>query len=198
LFGEKEKRMPQSDPSQLAPLLEQSRSGDAGALNTLLGRLRPYLQALVRSWWGHDLSSRLGDSDVVQEVLLQASCHFKDFRGEQVPQLLAWLKTIAYRAADDRKRKLLADAGQAEALPADVPSPEMGPTDVLEEEEDAVRLAAALQRLNQRRQDVVQLRLLDGLDFPEIARRLGGSPGALRVLFFRAIGQLHLLLETEP
>ncbi len=190
--------MPPSDAHQLAPLLQQSRAGDAGALNALLGRLRPYLQALVRSWLGLDLSRRLGDSDVVQEVLMQASCHFKDFRGEQVPQLLAWLKTIAYRAASDRKKKLMADAHQSETLPDEVPAPGPGPADMLEGEEDAVRLTAALERLNQRRRDVVQLRLLEGLDFPEIARRLGGSAGSLRVLFFRAVGQLRLLLETEP
>jgi RNA polymerase sigma-70 factor (ECF subfamily) len=190
--------MPPSDPHQLAPLLQQARAGDSATLNTLLGRVRPYLQALVRSWLGLDLSRRLGDSDVVQEVLLQASCHFKDFRGQQVRQLLAWLKTIAHRAASDRVKKHLAEAHQAEPLPAEVPAPAMEPAVVLEGEEDAVRLAAALERLNPRRREVVQLRLLDGLDFPEIARQVGGSAGSLRVLFFRAIKQLRLLLETEP
>ena len=44
------------DTYQLASLLQQSRTGNTQAFNTLLGRLRPYLLALVRSWLGPDLA----------------------------------------------------------------------------------------------------------------------------------------------
>jgi RNA polymerase sigma-70 factor (ECF subfamily) len=186
------------DPYQLAPLLQQSQTGDAQALNALLGRLRPYLQALVRSWLGPDLAGRLGDSDIVQEALLRASCHFADFRGQSVPELLGWLKRIAYRAASDRKRQAVSAAPQAGELLEQVPWDGMMPPEILEREEDAVRLAAAMERLSQRRREVVQLRLLDGLDFPEIGRRLGGSAGSLRVLFLRAVQQLRMFLGTGP
>src|SRR4051794_8111448 len=97
--------MPARDSHDLAPLLEQSRTGDALALNALLGRLRPYLQALVRSWLGHECARRLGDSDIVQEALLRASCHLPAFRGQTVPELLGWVRRIAYRAASDRLRQ---------------------------------------------------------------------------------------------
>jgi RNA polymerase sigma-70 factor (ECF subfamily) len=74
----------------------------------------------------------------------------------------------------------------------------MIPVEILEREEDTVRLAAALELLSERRREVVQLRVLDGLAFPEISRRLGGSAGSLRVLFLRAVQQLRVLLETPP
>jgi RNA polymerase sigma-70 factor (ECF subfamily) len=190
--------MSPSDPHQLVVLFEQSRTGNLEALNTLLGRLRPYLQAQVRVWLGHDLARRLADSDVVQEVLLRASRHFTDFRGERVPQLLAWLKTITYRVTCERRNAFLASVGRVGPLPAEAPAGGPDPADVLEGEEDAIRLAEALERLSPRRREVIELRLLEGLSFDEMAGRLGGSPGSLRVLFLRAVRHLRLLLEGQP
>src|SRR5438105_224064 len=105
--------MPPRDAHRLGPLLEQSRAGDAGAWNTLLGKLRPYLQALVRSWLGANLARQLGDSDIVQEALTRISSSVSGFHGQSVPELLGWAKHIAYHATLDRKRH---------PLPAEAPS----------------------------------------------------------------------------
>ena len=42
--------MPHDDAHQLQPLLEGSLRGDPQAQNALLEKLRPFLQALLRSW----------------------------------------------------------------------------------------------------------------------------------------------------
>src|SRR5947209_8317023 len=55
--------MPPTDTHRLGPLLLQSRTGDGQALNALLGQLRPFLKALVRSWLGPDLAGQRLDSD---------------------------------------------------------------------------------------------------------------------------------------
>jgi RNA polymerase sigma-70 factor (ECF subfamily) len=188
--------MPPRDAYDLAPLLEQSRTGDGPALNALLGKLRPYLQALVRSWLGPDLARALGDSDIVQEALLRVSGNFANFRGQGVPELLGWLRQITFHAVVDRQRKTQAEGRLAGPLPAEVPSPELMPPEVLGRAEDAARLAAALAQLPPQRREVVQLRLLDGLEFAAISERMGKSAGALRVLFLRAIRQLRLTLEN--
>jgi DNA-directed RNA polymerase specialized sigma24 family protein len=39
---------------------------------------------------------------------------------------------------------------------------------------------------------------VDGVPFEEIARRMGKTSGALRVLFKRAVEQLREMLEDEP
>lgn len=188
--------MPPRDPHRLGPLFEQSRAGDAGAWNTLLGKLRPYLQALVRSWLGADLARRLGDSDIVQEALTRISSSLSGFRGQSVPELLGWAKRIAYNATLDRKR-----APRCAEAPSDLlqqlPGQEPPPLQVLAGEEEALRLAHALEQLSPPRREVVRGRLLDGLSFAQISERLGRPAGALRVLFLRAIRELRTLLDDH-
>jgi hypothetical protein len=49
--------MPHRDPRRLGPPFERWRAGDGQAWNDLLGKPRPYLKALIRSWLGADLAS---------------------------------------------------------------------------------------------------------------------------------------------
>ncbi len=41
------------------------------------------------------------------------------------------------------------------------------------------------------------LRNLEGLPSPEVARRMGRSAGAVRILWVRAVDQLRRLLQAE-
>ncbi|MFO0841567.1 MAG: sigma-70 family RNA polymerase sigma factor [Gemmataceae bacterium] len=64
--------------------------------------------------------------------------------------------------------------------------------------EQAVVLADALARLRPDDREVILLRHVWGLKFDEIAARMARSPGAVRVLWTRALERLHRLLEAEP
>jgi RNA polymerase sigma-70 factor (ECF subfamily) len=97
----------------------------------------------------------------------------------------------------DRLRRLQGGAAVGDALP-DVAAAGPEPLDVLVHEEDAARLAAALERLPPPRRAVIVARLLDGLPFETVAVRLGKTSGAVRVLFKRAVEQLRQLLEEQP
>ena len=57
-------------------------------------------------------------------------------------------------------------------------------------------LAEALSRLSAAERDAVQLRVVDELDYPLIAERLGCSEGAARVRVHRGLGRLATLLEV--
>jgi RNA polymerase sigma-70 factor (ECF subfamily) len=190
--------MSPSDTHGLGPLLERSRAGDGAARGALLGHLRPYLQALIRSWLGHELARQLDDSSIAQESLLRIEHGWDGFRGQTVPQLLAWARRISHNLAIDRIRRLQGGAAAAGDALAAVPAPGPEPLDVLVHEEDAARLAMALERLPPPRCDVIVARLLDGLPFETVALRLGKTSGAVRVLFKRAVEQLRHLLEDEP
>jgi RNA polymerase sigma-70 factor (ECF subfamily) len=67
----------------------------------------------------------------------------------------------------------------------------------MERAEEALGLAAALERLPQPRREIIHAHLFEGLPYAEISRRLGKSEGALRILFKRAIDQLREILESE-
>jgi RNA polymerase sigma-70 factor (ECF subfamily) len=205
--------MTPEDSNRLDTLLNLVLAGQEGALNNLLERLRPYLMLLVLQRQlgpGH----RLGDSDLVQETLMRIhrgldpvrSDDLARFRGQTVPQLLGWVQTIAGHVVVDGARYGLAEK-RAEArdvadsailgMPARGSSPERQ----TERAEQAVLLAAALDRLPEHQRAVLQWRFFDQLPFDKIAARTGKSVGALRVVCSRALDALakdeHLRREME-
>ncbi len=58
-------------------------------------------------------------------------------------------------------------------------------------------VADQLARLPAHYQEVIVLRNLEGLPFDEVARRMGKSTGAVRVLWFRALERLRRMNESE-
>ena len=56
---------------------------------------------------------------------------------------------------------------------------------------DADRLAGALARVAPKSREAVRLRVVEQLDYVEIAHRIGCEPGAARVLVFRGLRRLR-------
>ena len=56
-------------------------------------------------------------------------------------------------------------------------------------------MLAALDVLPEHEREALRLRYLVGLPSKEIAKKLGKSDGATRVLIFRALGKLHEMLS---
>jgi RNA polymerase sigma-70 factor (ECF subfamily) len=189
--------MPHGDPHNLGPLLDRSRTGEPDARNALLEKLRPYLKALIRSWLGTDLARQLVDSDVVQESLLRIHQNFEQFRGQTVPELIGWVRRIAFHAACDRKRQLGQPGPDGAHRLQNEPDRQPSPPEAVEREEEAVRLAVALERLPEARREVLRARLFEGASHAEISGRLGKSERAVRILFCRAVQQVRQILEAE-
>src|SRR5262245_16517535 len=64
--------------------------------------------------------------------------------------------------------------------------------------ERAVLLADALGRLPEHYREVIILSHLEGLSFPEVARRMGRSVDGVKNLWARALGQLRRSLVEDP
>jgi RNA polymerase sigma-70 factor (ECF subfamily) len=121
---------------------------------------------------------------------------FGQFRGEKEAELRGWLRAIMRnqvaqlvrgRAGADNDRQQEIDSG----LAADVrtPSSEVG----RQEEIDSVR--AALGKLPEHYQRVIQLHEYEKLSWEEIGQRMGRSPEAVRKLWSRAVDELGKLLK---
>jgi len=110
-----------------------------------------------------------------------------------------WLFTIAarvrldelrrrYRLAEDGDEELMAKADEAQAMASDSAG-EAGRTDL----QEAVR--AALARLPESQRMVVHLHRYEGMTFPEIAKVLSTTEGAVKLRAFRAYETLRESLK---
>jgi RNA polymerase sigma-70 factor, ECF subfamily len=191
-------------------LLARARAGDAAALGQLLELYRNYLRLIARSMMGQSLGLKLDASDLVQETFLKAHRQFADFAGADEYGFIAWLRRILVRTVADqakyhraavrnRRREVSLDdlldrAGAAQQALADsLPSP----SSMAIRRERSVLLADALEKLPPDYRTVFILRNIEHIPFEEVAVRMDRSPGAVRVLWTRAIRRLGALLE-EP
>jgi RNA polymerase sigma-70 factor, ECF subfamily len=190
-------------------LLAGARAGDADSLGCLLEIYRNYLHVLASAQLNEHLRRRVNPSDLVQETFLRASRHFGDFCGSSEQEWLGWLRTIlrrcllkmVHRQVVARKRSVLREVSlqeltrrsgsEASGLASLVVSPESSPSSEARRQELTSLLAERLSRLPGPYREVLVLRHLEGFAFPEVAQRMGRPPGAVRVLWLRALERLR-------
>jgi RNA polymerase sigma-70 factor (ECF subfamily) len=181
--------------------LARGRQGDRAALEAIFAPWRPVLLLQARQLLGAELSARVDPSDVVQEAWLQAFASLGQFRGGSEGEWVNWMRAIvAGHAANTRRhheadrraldREVRADAAaHADAAPRPDGQPVL-------REQDA-RLAQAIAALPADMRTVIVRRVFHREPFEEVARALGRTPGAARVLWTRALRRLRELLGEE-
>ena len=191
--------------------IEQARGGNVEALARLLESYRNFLSLLARTWTDRALQGKADASDLVQETLLKAHCNFDQFRGATEPEIVAWLRQILVRNLTDMTRRYRRDARQVSrerSLDAmlDRSSQAMGrmlagnltsPSQSVSRREMRVVLADAMAALPEDYREVLFLRNLQELDWEEVARRMSRTPGAVRMLWTRALKELRPLIESR-
>jgi RNA polymerase sigma-70 factor (ECF subfamily) len=195
------------DPEQL---LHQAKAGNDPALGQLLELYRTYLAVLARVQIGRRLQGKVDASDLVQEAFLGAYRDFPQFRGTTQKEFLGWLRQILasllanlvrhYQGTQRRdvrlERQLALELDQSsQALDRGLMAPQSSPSQQAIRREQAVTLAAALGRLPNDWRELLILRHLEGLSFPEVARRLGRTVDSVKKQWPRALASLRRLLE---
>jgi RNA polymerase sigma-70 factor (ECF subfamily) len=187
-------------------LLRNAREGDRQSIGELLSQYRNYLMLLGISQFQQRLRPRVSPSDIVQDVMLRAHCHFGQFRGHSERELLAWLREILInslarfveqhvRAAKrDIRREISLETFTAAVGPLPElinPAQQQAPSATVSLGEQTTQLTALLKQLPEHYREVLVLRNIQGLAFEEVATRLNRSPGATRMLWLRAIEKLR-------
>ena len=135
--------------------------------------------------------------DLTEQTFLQAYRHFERAQREsQGRPLRPWLIRIAhnlaanyYRDRSRRPQTTIEDAGSL---------PELHTTEgLVEDREDLNRILEGVRRLPDDRREALIMRFALGMDNREIARALGRSDGATKVLIHRAIKQLQEEMSDE-
>ena len=190
--------------------LSIAREADEGVRHSLLETYRNYLLLLARIQSDPLLRGRVGDSDIVQETLIQANRDFEAFRGANEAELVGWLRAIM-----SKKRALIArqhfgtaardprlevqvqdDMDQSsqrleQAFFACGPSPSQH----ADQRERAVLLADALAALPEDYREVVVLHHIKGYPLSEVAQAMGRSLDSVKKLWARAMIQLRTSLK---
>jgi RNA polymerase sigma-70 factor (ECF subfamily) len=192
-------------------LLVQAKAGDGAATGRLLEHYRNYVGLLIRVRGGRRLRGTADADDLFQEIDLEIHRKIATFRGNSVREFLLWVRRMivtilanrfrhdsAARRRDPRSGR--ASAGGMDGLshlrdrnlaPQSTPSRRAGRV------EQTVILADALGKLPERYREVIILRNLEGIDFPEVARRMGITEDGVKNVWLRALARLRHLLE-EP
>jgi RNA polymerase sigma-70 factor (ECF subfamily) len=186
-------------------LINEARTGDRVVLGELLDSYQNYLRLLARIEIGRRLQGQVDPSDIVQETFLEAHRQFPLFQGTAERQLAKWLRTIlagtmanvvrryaGTQARDLRlERQLAVDLDHSscslEQLLVDQRS---SPSQQAMRGEQSLLVAAAMSRLPDDYQQVLVLRHLEGLTFPQVALRMERSVDSVEKLWLRGLTRL--------
>jgi RNA polymerase sigma-70 factor, ECF subfamily len=195
-------------------LLNQAHQGEAGAVDRLLASHRDALRRMVDLRLDPALGRRLDASDIVQDVLLEASRRLNDYLRNPVMPFHLWLRHIAkdhmidahrrhrqaQRRSLDREQPILpavfADRSSIE-LAARFLDHELTPASAAMRHELQRRLETAVASLAEDDREIVLMRHFEQLSNQEVATLLGLSEAAASMRYLRAVRRLRSLLAPE-
>jgi RNA polymerase sigma-70 factor (ECF subfamily) len=192
-------------------MLDQARQGEPAAVDRLLDAHRAALRHVIDLRLDPALAGRVDASDIVQDVLLEASQRLDDYLRKPGMPFQLWLRHIArdhiidahrrHRVAQrrslDREQPIvpaiLADHSSIE-LAARFFDQELTPASAAMQHELQQRLQAALGALDEDQREVICMRHFEQLSNQEVAAALGLSEAAASMRYLRALRRLRALL----
>ena len=190
------------DRGQLSVLLAAAREGTSGDVGRLFEATRRYLLLVANRSLDAQLHQKIAPSDLVQETFIDAHRDFNRFSGDSEAELFAWLcQILLHKAADAGRRyhgtakrnvKIEVPLGEQSNAPGmQVADDDLSPSATAMSSEHEQRLNEALAQLPEDYRQVITLRSLERLTFPEVGRRMGRSEDAAGKLWFRALQRLR-------
>lgn len=161
---------------------------DPDAWEALYRRAYPRLFAYAR----RRLSSSDAADDAVSEAMARSIdriAHF-EWRGAGFD---AWLYGILRNVVHETWRRT---PPLSRTDPVERPSLELGPLERLMDDEQRSQVRRAFGTLSSEDQEVLELRVVGGLDAEQVASVVGKRPGAVRMAQSRALARLRTAMEA--
>ena len=161
-----------------------AREGAPGAVSAFYERCARKLLPLIRLRMGRALRSELESRDILQAVLLKS---FQRLNHVQEPRaVMGWLARIAENEIRDRAEhahRQRRDAALRVPIEdaADVPSPVRQALSLAIVSDETERIERALEAMPNAQRELIVLRKLEEMTFPDISQRLGKSEDACRM-----------------
>lgn len=174
-----------------ARLVEQARTGDVGAFESLVRRHLRVAYGAALAVTGDPTDAE----DVVQDAFFQASRRLDDL--DPPGKFLPWLVTIVRNRAHDvrRRRRVRMAESLDDGLQAD--SAAVDPARSAERADLRQRLVEAMTKLSDVQREVLLLHDVEGWKHREIAELIGVAEGTVRAHLFHARRAMRELLGTE-
>ena len=196
---------------QTQELLKGVAGGDPSAVNRLMDRHREAVRRMIQMRLDQAVSRRVDASDVVQDVLMEASQRLNDYMANPSMPFHLWLRQLAkdriidmhrrHRAAQrrsvDREQNLSglgSDEQSAADLAALLKDAELTPAAAALRKEMEERFLVALDQLEENDREIVVMRHFEHLGNSEVAEALNLSAPAAGMRYLRAIRKLRELL----
>lgn len=172
--------------AEIAGVWDEARHGDSEAVATLCAQFYPRIMRYMRYRVGEQAAE-----DLTSKVFLRVIRNLARQNGS----FTAWLYKIAANVVNDHIRELKTQPTTAmdenKQLPAEAVASGDNPAKAVGRKLD---LEAALKLLTEDQRQLVTLKFVQGLSNEEVAETLDRTPGAVRVLQFRALSALRELL----
>ncbi len=198
------------DSEQTAELLQNARQGESAAVNELMERHRNAVRQMIQMRLDRAVAARVDASDVVQDVLLEASQRLNDFiEGGAMPFHL-WLRQLAkdrlidmhrrhrgaQRRSVDREQRVGAGSSERSSLNLDgvLADGQLTTAAASIRREIEQRFLTALQELGDDDRDIILMRHQEHLTNSEVAEALGLSQPAAGMRYLRALRKLREVL----
>jgi RNA polymerase sigma-70 factor (ECF subfamily) len=199
---------------QTETLLDAARQGDADAVNRLLEKHRGAVRRLVEMRLDRKVQRRVDVSDVVQDVMIEASGRLEKYLDDPVMAFHLWLRQIAWDRIIDtyRRHRVSAKRNMDREQPMSVPAganqstmelavqlcdPALTPAAAAAQREIAGKVEAVIEMLGDQDREIILMRHYEHLSNLEIAEVLNLNPPAASMRYLRALRRLRELLEDH-
>jgi RNA polymerase sigma-70 factor (ECF subfamily) len=204
---------PQSPETE--QLLDQARNGQADAVEKLIERHREPVRRMIDLRLDPAIVQRVDASDVVQDVMLEASRRLKAYLQNPTMPFLVWLRHLAkdhlidahrrhhqaQKRGVDREQSLhrpaWADQSSME-LAGQLVDGERTPASAAIQQELQRRLHAAIEQLDDIDREVILMRHFEELTNQQVAEALDLTEPAASMRYLRAVRRLRDLLSQNP
>jgi RNA polymerase sigma-70 factor (ECF subfamily) len=185
--------MAEHDQERLLELILAAQAGDEAAFEQLYTEFyEPILRFIAfRVPTGDDAE------DLAQTVFMRFYNNLKNWR-DQGYSPLAYVFTIARSVVADyyRKNRIKPVGNSEEILPL-LMDTSAKPDELMQSNQEVERIMKSLGKLPQNYQEVISLRLIRELDYPQIAQMLNKTEVNVRKLYSRGIQKLQAQLTED-
>ena len=181
---------PGTNPSaQLVQLLDSVARGDRAALATLYDRTSAKLYGICLRLLGNDAEAE----DALQEAYVTVWRNAARFDPAKA-SAVTWMAVVARNKAIDRLRRRVLPTETIEAA-TEVADESPTAFEVVQQNQDAARLAGCLEELEDKPRAMIRAAFLDGASYPDLAQREGVPLGTMKSWIRRGLLRLRGCLE---